>query len=45
MARQTEQVFENLRAILEANGASFRDVVRVGSYQSPARGLRPSGRR
>jgi enamine deaminase RidA (YjgF/YER057c/UK114 family) len=45
MARQAEQVFENLRAILEANGASFRDVVRVGSYQSPARGLRPSGRR
>jgi reactive intermediate/imine deaminase len=32
MARQTEQVFENLRAILEANGAGFRDVVRVGSY-------------
>jgi 2-iminobutanoate/2-iminopropanoate deaminase len=32
MARQTEQVFENLRAILEANGASFRDVVRIGSY-------------
>jgi reactive intermediate/imine deaminase len=32
MARQTEQVFENLRAILEANGASFRDVVKVGSY-------------
>jgi 2-iminobutanoate/2-iminopropanoate deaminase len=32
MARQTEQVFENLRAILEANGASFGDVVRIGSY-------------
>jgi enamine deaminase RidA (YjgF/YER057c/UK114 family) len=32
MARQTEQVFENLRAILEANGATFRDVVKVGTY-------------
>jgi 2-iminobutanoate/2-iminopropanoate deaminase len=32
MARQTEQVFENLRAILEATGAGFGDVVRVGSY-------------
>ena len=32
MARQTEQVFENLRAILEANGATFRDVVKIGSY-------------
>jgi 2-iminobutanoate/2-iminopropanoate deaminase len=32
MARQTEQVFENLLAILEANGATFRDVVKIGSY-------------
>ena len=32
MARQTEQVFENLRAILEANGATFGDVVKIGSY-------------
>jgi 2-iminobutanoate/2-iminopropanoate deaminase len=32
MARQTEQVFENLAAILEANGATFRDVVKIGSY-------------
>jgi reactive intermediate/imine deaminase len=32
MARQTEQVFENLRAILAANGATFRDVVKIGSY-------------
>jgi 2-iminobutanoate/2-iminopropanoate deaminase len=32
MARQTQQVFENLRAILAANGATFRDVVKVGTY-------------
>ena len=29
---QTRQVFENLRAILEANGAAFADVVKIGTY-------------
>jgi reactive intermediate/imine deaminase len=29
---QTEQVFENLRLILEANGASFADVVKIGTF-------------
>ena len=29
---QTEQVFENLRAILEANGATFEDVVKITTY-------------
>lgn len=32
MRRQTEQVFENLRAILEANGASFADLVKINTY-------------
>ena len=29
---QTEQVFENLRAVLEANGATFADVVKITTY-------------
>ena len=29
---QTRQIFENLRAILEANGATFADVVKIGTY-------------
>jgi 2-iminobutanoate/2-iminopropanoate deaminase len=29
---QTRQVFENLKAILEANGATFADVVKIGTY-------------
>jgi 2-iminobutanoate/2-iminopropanoate deaminase len=29
---QTEQVFENLARILEANGASFSDVVKIQAY-------------
>jgi 2-iminobutanoate/2-iminopropanoate deaminase len=29
---QTRQVFENLRAILEAHGAKFADVVKIGTY-------------
>ena len=28
---QTRQVFENLRAILEAHGATFADVVKIGT--------------
>jgi len=29
---QTRQVFENLGAILEAHGATFADVVKIGTY-------------
>jgi 2-iminobutanoate/2-iminopropanoate deaminase len=29
---QTRQVFENLRAILEAHGATFADAVKIGTY-------------
>ena len=29
---QTRQVFENLRAILAANGATFADVVKIGTH-------------
>ena len=32
MRAQTRHVFENLRAILEANGATFADVVKIGTY-------------
>jgi reactive intermediate/imine deaminase len=34
MARQTEQVFENLKAILEANGASFSNVVKISTFMT-----------
>jgi len=29
---QTRQVFENLKAILESNGATFADAVKIGTY-------------
>jgi 2-iminobutanoate/2-iminopropanoate deaminase len=29
---QTRQVFENLKAILAANGATFADVVKIGTF-------------
>jgi reactive intermediate/imine deaminase len=32
LREQTRQVFENLRAILDANGASFGDVVKITTY-------------
>ncbi len=32
MRTQTEQVFENLARILEANGASFADVVKIQTF-------------
>ena len=32
MRRQTEQAYENLRAILEAHGATFADVVKMNTY-------------
>jgi len=32
MGAQTRQVFENLRIILESEGATFADVVKMGTY-------------
>ena len=32
VARQTEQVLENIRVIVEANGATLADVVKVTAY-------------
>lgn len=32
IAAQARRVFENIKAVLEAGGASFADVVRVGVY-------------
>jgi len=32
MRAQTERVYENLRAILEAHGATFADVVKMNTY-------------
>jgi len=32
LIRQAEQVFENIRRILEASGASFRDVAKMNLY-------------
>lgn len=32
MRAQTEQVYENLRVILEAHGATFADVVKMNTY-------------
>ena len=32
MAAQARQVFENLRIILESEGATFADVVKMGTY-------------
>src|SRR5215208_494727 len=34
MGAQTEQVFENLRAILEANGADFTHVVKIQTFMT-----------
>jgi reactive intermediate/imine deaminase len=34
MARQTEQVFENLTAALQANGGSFADVVKISTFMT-----------
>ena len=36
---QVRQVFENLRAALEAAGASFRDVIKLNSYVVDTAGL------
>jgi enamine deaminase RidA (YjgF/YER057c/UK114 family) len=42
LAAQTERVFENLRLILEANGATFDDVVKIESYLTTFDGLEAS---
>jgi reactive intermediate/imine deaminase len=36
---QTAQVFENVRAILEANGASFADVVKLQTFITTQEGM------
>ena len=36
---QTRQVFENLKAILEANGATFAAAVKIGTYLTTLDGL------
>ena len=40
MARQTEQAFENLKAILEANGGTFDDVVKLSTFMTDISQLR-----
>jgi len=39
---QTQQVYENLRAVLEAHGATFGDVVRIQTYFTTLDGLAES---
>jgi reactive intermediate/imine deaminase len=39
---QTEQVFENLRLILEANGATFADVVKIQTFVTTLDGFAES---
>ena len=39
---QTEQVYENLSAVLEAHGATFRDVVKIQTYFTTLDGLAES---
>jgi enamine deaminase RidA (YjgF/YER057c/UK114 family) len=39
LGAQAERVFENLRAILEANGATFEDVVKIDSFLTTFDGL------
>jgi reactive intermediate/imine deaminase len=34
MARQTEQVFQNLKAVLEANGGTFEHVVKLSTFMT-----------
>ena len=41
MARQTEQVFENLKAVLEANGGSFDEVVKISTFMTDISQLVP----
>lgn len=39
---QTQQVYENLRAVLEAHGAAFGDVVKIQTYFTTLDGLAES---
>lgn len=39
---QTERVYENLRAVLEAHGATFDDVVKIQTYFTTLDGLAES---
>jgi 2-iminobutanoate/2-iminopropanoate deaminase len=39
---QTQQVYENLRAVLEAHGATFGDVVKIQTYFTTLDGLAES---
>ena len=39
---QTQQVYENLRAVLEAHGATFGDVVKIRTYFTTLDGLAES---
>jgi reactive intermediate/imine deaminase len=34
LARQTEQVFQNLKAVLEANGGTFDQVVKLSTFMT-----------
>jgi 2-iminobutanoate/2-iminopropanoate deaminase len=42
LAAQTERVYENLRAVLEAHGATFDDVVKIQTYFTTLDGLAES---
>jgi reactive intermediate/imine deaminase len=41
MARQTERVFENLKAILEANGGTFENVIKLTTFMTDIGQLGP----
>jgi reactive intermediate/imine deaminase len=42
LAAQTDQVFQNLVHVLEANGASFDDVVKIQTFMTTLDGLQGS---
>jgi len=42
LPKQTERVYENLRAVLEAHGATFDDVVKLQTYFTTLDGLAES---
>lgn len=41
VARQTEQVFENLKAVLEANGGTFEQVVKLSTFMTDISQIQP----
>src|SRR5437870_1807974 len=45
LAAQTGQVFENLARILEANGATFADVVKIQTYLTTLEGCKEAAMR